>query len=368
MLKKCLMIGLYFFSLLTPVFAINTAKIDVVRGKEAIADTDVVIIEEFLSEAFSEFFAKTDFSDIASLRSTIVSKSTSATQSGQILYGPKYIASAQKELAETLKKVNALPDSFRKSLLTTNLLIVINDLAAVETSKLALDYIQNPNAIIRYWAVNSLTNSNILAQINASSQETGRNIAQKLLDLAKNEQSPEILIILAQFAAELKQPLANDILTTIAQKRIDGYLSWSVNAEMTDDWVLKALADRTKTDSDNTKLMAGHFSSLYSLVIQRYVFGDQVLDEVSKNNLITVIVQAEKYVQIFIPDWSGNFKRAIEKSGSAALLAESEALFGSAGAAGKLPTTVGFDYGKNADGSAKTAPPELPKPEGNING
>jgi signal recognition particle receptor subunit beta len=64
----------------------------------------------------------------------------------------------------------------------------------------------------------------------------------------------------------------------------------------------------------------------------------------------------------FVPDWSGNFKRAIDKD-VASLTTESDSAFGSASGSGKMPTTVGFDYGKNADGTAKTVPPTLAKPQ-----
>jgi len=356
--KSIVSAGLLLFLVLTSVFAINTSKIDVVRGKETLADTDTVIIEEFLSDAFTEILAQTDFSDIAAMRNTIVSKSTATIPSGQILYGPKYISAVQTEIANALKTANALTDESRKTILTTNLLILINDLSSIETSKMSLDYLQNSYVVVRYWAVNSLANSNIVSQLNAGSEDIRKNIAQKLLNVAKTEQSPEILILLVRFAAELKDSTANDILSTIAQKRIDLYLAWQANDEMVDEAILKSLTDRTKIDTDNAKIMTKYFSTLYSLVIQKYALGS----ETNKNGLVTVIVQAEKYVQMFIPDWNGNFKRAIEKSGSAGLLAEHDSLFGSASAAGRLPAAAGFDYGKNTDGSVNNAPPTLSKP------
>ncbi|HBG28171.1 MAG: hypothetical protein A2Y10_19525 [Planctomycetes bacterium GWF2_41_51] len=362
MIKKyTLLIGLLLPALISSTWAVSAAKIDAVRNKETIADTDSAVIEEFLSEVFTELFAKSDFSDAAALRTSIISKSTSANQSGQILYGPKYISAAEGELSKALKKVNALADGNRKTILTTNLLLIINDLANYETSKLALDYLGNPNVMIRYWAVNSVTNPNVVKQLNENSEDARNNFAQKLLKTAQAEQSSDILIILAQ-SADIKAPAVNEILTTIAQKRVDLYLSWNVSDEITDEAVLKALADRSKANTESTKTMGKYFATLYSLMIQRYVLGEQTLNEAGKTSLISAIAQSERNMTAFVPDWNANFRRAIEKGGASALLIEHDVLFGSAGAAGKLPAAIGFDYGKNADGSAITVPPVLSKP------
>jgi hypothetical protein len=346
--------------------AVNTAQIDVVRAKETLADTDTAIIEEFLSAAFDEFYAKTDFSDIASLRSTIISRSASELESGQIQYAPRFLTAAQKQIVQTLEKISKLPDSTRKQLLTMNLLILINDMGNLEISKIALDYTQTPNVMVRYWAVNCLTNNNILRQLNtAGSEETTKlasQFVQKLQTVVKSESSGDILVLAAQFAAGVKSPAANDLLTQIAQKRAELYLNWQVNDEMVECSILKSLNDRVQIDSDNTKITAKEFAILYSLVVQRYVLGADTLPAANISNLVSVIVQSEKYITRFIPDWPGSLKRAVEKGGGAGLLAEHDALFGSASMTGRLPTAVGFDYGKNPNGSIMTAPPQLPKP------
>jgi hypothetical protein len=356
--------GLVLLIVLCPVLAVSTAKIDVVRNKETVTDSDTAVIQQFLADAFSEFYEKTDFSDVAALRNTIVSKSTSSIESGQIQYGPRFFTIAQKEFSDTLKQVNGLPDGQRKTLLTINLLILANDLGNLEISKSALDYLQNSNVIMRYWATNCLSNTAILSQLNFDSAENRQladDIVKRFSASIKMEQSGDILDIIAQFASGLKRPAANDLLTEIAQKRIDLYMGWKVNDEMTDTLILKALIDRTTTDADSSKVMAKNFSILYSVIIQRYALGEQ-LSETNKSSLVSVITQSEKLVNQFIQDWPGSLKRALEKSGGAGLLAEHDSLFGSASTVGKLPTTAGFDYGKNPDGTVKNAPPALQKP------
>lgn len=361
-----LVIGLAIVSVSYPVFAINTVKIDVVRSKESLVEADTAVIEQFVTDALSEFFEKTDFSDIAALRTAIVSRSTSSLESGQIQYGPRFFTAAGKEISSTAKKIDDLDESYRKTLLTTNLLILVNDLGNIEISKIAFDYLQSQNVIVRYWAVNCLTNADMVRQLNVESDENrrlGQEFIQRLSPVAQAEETGDILAFIAEFAGGLKQqPSANDLLTTIANKRIDLYLNWKVNDEMTDIAILKALAERAKTDTDSSKVMAKNFATLYSAGIQRYVLDDGILDETNKSNLVSVITQSEKLVTGFVSDWPGSLKRALEKGGGAGLLAEHDLLFGSASTIGKLPAKVGFDYGKNPDGTVQNAPPALPKP------
>jgi hypothetical protein len=357
---------LVIFPFCLPAFAVSTAKIDAVRSKETLADPDTEVIEGFLGDAFKEFLAKIDFSDISSLRNIIVTRSTSEFASGQIQYGPRFMTAAQKQVSQAFNKVSQMPDSQRKQVLTMNLLVLVNDFNSIEISKEAFGYLQNPDVMVRYWAVNCLTNANIVRQLNmtepAENSQLAEEIAQKLLSVAKTEQSGDIQILLAQFAAGLKRPAANEILNEITQKRIDLYLNWQVKDEMTESWILKALSDRVQTDRESISVMAKNFATLYSLAIQRYILGQDTLPAANMRNLVSTIVQSEKYLLGFLPDWAGNLKGAIEKGGGTALQAQHDSLFGSSTTTGKLPTAANFDYGKNPDGSAKTTPPALPKP------
>ncbi|MDD5135233.1 MAG: hypothetical protein PHP01_07475 [Phycisphaerae bacterium] len=348
------------------ILAVNTARIDVVRSKEILVDADTTVIEEFLTEAFDEFLAKTDFSDVASLRTTIVTRSSSEFESGQIQYGPRFFTFTQKQTAQTFEKISQLSDGTRKSLLKTNLLILISDLGNLELSKLAIDYLQSSNITARYWAVCCLTNDSVVRQLNtAGSTENGRiaeEFVKKLQTVVQVEESGDILIQIAQFAANLQQSSANELLSQIIQKRVELYLNWQADNEMVDSFILKSLIDRIQTDQDSTKVMARNFAILYSVAIQKYVLGTETLSADSIHNLVSVIAQGEKYLSRFLADWPGSLKRAIEKGGGAGLLAEHDALLGSASSTGRLPLTVGFDYGRNSDGTVKTAPPKLSNP------
>jgi hypothetical protein len=363
---KLVLSVLFIVIIINPLFAVTTTEIDAVRSKDAIADSDTTIIEDFLSEAFSELTDKTDFSDVAVLRNTIVSRSNSTSAAGKIIYNAKYLTAFQTEFADSLKSVNEMQESSRKNVLVTNFLILSYEIGNVQVSKAALNYLQNENVMIRYWAANNFTNNALITALNSGNEADRKEIANKILKAVQAEKSSDVLLNYAQFASGIKDSGGNDILTAIAQKRMDLYLAWNVQDEMTEDGVLKALSERIKTDPDSTKIMGKYFSSLFSLVVQRYIQGQQTISETSKNALVSVILQGDKYVQAFVPDWNGNFKRAVEKD-LASLLAESDGLFGSPAGQGKLSSTIGFDYGKNADGSAKLTPPALAKPQAKLN-
>jgi len=355
--KKILSTILLAIIISAPVFAISTTQIDAVRNKEAIADTDSAIMEDFLKEAFSELLAKTEFSDAAALRNVIISKSSSATASGKILYDPKYLMIFTDELSNAFKEANGIKDSKIKNLMTANLLMLAYDIGNFDAAKSAMAYLQNTNDTIRYWAAKNFANPAVSNPLNQGQPSARQQMAVKILNAAKAEQSGDMLASYAQFAAGVKDATCNEILKAVAKTRIEQYLAWTVADEMADDAILKALADRTKTDAESTKEMAKSFATLYSLVVQRYIQGQQTISDTSKGYLAAVIVQGDKTIPTFIPDWNGNFKRAIDKD-IASLLTESDGLFGSAAAAGRLPTTVGFEY----DGASKTAPPVLTKP------
>jgi hypothetical protein len=355
--KKALLAVLAAIIVSSPIFAISTTQIDAVRNKESIADADSAIMEEFLKEAFSELLSKTDFSDAAVLRNLIISKSSSLNATGKILYDQKYLMLFQNELVAAFKEASGLKDSRVKTLLTANLLMLAYDIGNFDAAKSALAYLQNSNTMLRYWAARNFANPAVIAQLNQGQQADRQETAAKILSAVQAEKSGDILASYAQFAAGIKDPAGNSILAAIAKKRIEQYLNWTVSDEMSEDAILKALTDRTKTDAESTKEMAKNFATLYSLVVQRYIQGQQTISDTSKTYLASVIVQGDKYISVFVPEWNGNFKRAIDKD-LATVLSESDALFGSAAGAGKLPTIAGFEY----DGATKTAPPVLSKP------
>jgi hypothetical protein len=123
------------------------------------------------------------------------------------------------------------------------------------------------------------------------------------------------------------------------------------------------LAD--KMDSSNPdKVAAGRrFGQLYSYVFQRYIKGDKILNKKQKEQLVSVLVETEqKCLPKLLKKQSIGIKKAIESGDLNALASEHNTLLGDALHQGTLPTEVGFDYGKAADGSALKLPLPLADP------
>ncbi|MCD4831287.1 MAG: hypothetical protein K8R02_05685 [Anaerohalosphaeraceae bacterium] len=364
--SKSLAIAVLFVLIMSPlVFAANTARIDVVRAKQILSDQDTEVIEDFVFDAFTEFLAVEDFSTIASVRIQIVSRSVSEQEAGQIQYGPRFFFAVQKQISEISGKIKAMPVSVRKSMLSMNLMIIISDLANVEIAMMALDYVDSEDLMTRYWAVNTFANPSLIAQLNLD-YSSNTKITQKLKSRSLQEESLDVMKKLAAFAAAVMHPEAVQILTTIADKRIASYNSWLVSREMADSEILDSLADKIEADPDSKAAAGRSFALLYSAIIQRYIFGNEVLSDARKKDLKSVIAQSEKYLPKLLGSWQAKLKRAVEKGAMDTLLAEHNSLFGTPTTLGKLPEALGFDYGKAPDGSPKTAPPALPKPPKSI--
>lgn len=347
------------------VYAVDTTEIDNVRRKTILNEQDQSVIETFLNQATDELLNTENLSDIASARIVIASRSKSQQESAQIQYGPHFFSVAQKQLKAALQETKQMPQSIRTTIITVNIMILINDLANVELSKLALPEAQNDNITIRYWAVHAVTNAKVVEQFNstgASQSLLASEYVNVLKDAVKSEASPDIIALIVEFAADLENSNTTGLLGQIADARIAKYADWTVDNELLDTIVLKALCDKIQEDSSVTAAMGTRFAQLYSYVIQRYLLAGDSLSDDQKQALVSVIVSSERLLGKLITSPVGSLKRDIEKDRLTALSEEHDSLFGSETVQGKLPFALGIDYGKNPDGSIRTAPLTLKKP------
>ena len=346
------------------VYAVDTTEIDSVRRKTILNEQDQRVIESFLSQATNELLNTENLYDIASVRIIISSRSKSQQESAQIQYGPYFFSGIQKQLKDALQEVEQMPQSMRRTIITLNIMILINDLGNVELSKLALAEAKNENITIRYWAVHAVTNARVVEQFNsngASQAGLAGEYVNVLKDAAKSEGSPDIITLIVQFAANLGNSGAAELLDQAADARIAKYADWTVDNELLDATVLRAVCDKILSDESVAAELGIRFAQLYSYVIQRYLLAGDTLSEVQKQALVSVIVSSERLLGKLVTVPVGSLKRAIEKNRLGSLSEEHDSLFGSETTQGKLPFALGFDYGKNPDGSIRTAPLTLKK-------
>ena len=351
--------------------AVNTSDIDKVRDKGVLDDKDFKIIDDFVSQAVQELVRTRDFTSIAKLRTIILSR-----QSTQGQYAQQFSESAQKHISAGFEQAQTLNPEERKIKVIINLLILIDGMEDLQLADLAIERLQNENEVIRYWAVHCLTNPAIIKQLNS---ETMSNVKlattisehfQKLVEIS----SPEIIALMANFAAEVNISQAEELLLQIADMRIKRYADWTVKYELLDIAILKFLDRRISLPSGavtgplpiistGNPAIARRFGQLYSYTIQRYVTGNEILNDTQKQHLVSIIVEIEdKCIGRLLGKPQTAIRRAIERNNMAALVAEHNSLLGDETTPGQLPSKLRFDYGITDDGSKRTAPIPLPNP------
>ncbi len=344
--------------------AVSTRAIDSVRGKSVLDEGDFRVIEDFVSTGMLELVRTKDFTSIAKIRTTISGRASSKTESAQTQYAEKFSEFAQKYVSEAFNDAEKLTPPDRKFKITLNLLILVDVLEDLRLSDLAMNKLNDENKIIRYWAVHSITNSGILKQLNSTDAavlKLARDIVERLKGMIDKE-GPEITGLVAEFAGSINIREGEDLLLLAADRRIKEYADWTVDYELLDMTILKLLYDKISSESQNKSAIANRFVQLLSYVMQRYFKGQDVLNDTQRAYLASVLVEIEKSCISKLLMAQSVIKNAIEREDYMALSAEHSRLIGDEIKAGDLAAKLNIDYGKNPDGSKRTAPPVLPEP------
>ena len=349
--------------------AVSTREVDTVRKKAVLDNSDLKIIDDFLAQAIQELVGTRDFTSIAKIRTVILSR-----QSTQGQYAQQFSESARRHIAAGFIDAQKLRRPERIPGVMINLLILMDGLQDLGLTDLAIAMLKNENMVIRYWAVHCLTNTNIIIQLNAATNSNQASaIAAQLKELIENS-TPEIVVLIAQFAAGVNIPEAEQLLIQIADLRIKQYADWTVKYELYDSAILKFLSSKIPLPSQSpggmlltttgTKpAVARRFAQLYSYAIQRYIKGAALLNDTQKSHLASVLVETEdKCIGRLLSNPQLTIRRALERQNAQAILDEHDRLLGTATTPGQLPTTLKFDYGSTTTGPKRTAPLPLPDP------
>jgi hypothetical protein len=355
--------------------AVNTRDIDAVLKKSVIDDQDKKIIDDFLDQAVQELVKTRDFTSIAKLRSVILSRKSTQTQ-----YAQQFSESAFQHIRSGFEQAQTLRPEERKTNVFINLLILIDGMEDLHLADLSIGMLKNQNMVIRYWAVHSLTNPAIVQQLNSratSNVKLAVNITEQLKEIIQTSK-PEIIVHIARFAANINIPEGEGLLLQVADDRIKRYADWTVTNEFYDIVLLQLLESKIPLSSQNTGLpvsttspgkpaIARRFAQLYSYVIQRYIKGNNTLNDNQKQNLASVIIEIEEQCITRLLGLSrpqGTLRRAIERNDLAALSDEHNKLLGDETSTGQLPSKFEFDYSISPNSPKRTAPIPLPdKPQ-----
>lgn len=370
MIKKSQFLSIFMLiSILGAVpsaLAVDTELIDILRQRTlnsgSLTAGDVETIDTFWNEATEELLLSNDFSEVVTIRSTL-SAHRGTNELSQ--YTSSYITSAQKYLDSVFDEVKGWDLSLLKRHTERNLLILVAELQSTELADFALDRLENDNSLIRYWAVKALTNPKVASQLGSGSNaELADRIIQRFQKVSQKENQPVILNMIAAFATRMDQPEAKQLLLKVADLRIEAYKNWTVENEISDAALLKLLSNEITGRSGEQKItLLRKFARLYSFVMQRYIAGAEVLDDNSKHQLVSVMVEVEQVVLSRLLDMPQSaIKRAIEKKDFSVLQREHDTLLGSTVRVGALGREFNFDYGKSSSGRPITAPQKLTSP------
>ena len=339
--------------------AVDTTAIDAVRSKGVLNKQDLQVIDDFLAAGVQELVGAQRFTDIARVRTVILSR-----QGTQKQYAQQFSASAYDHLTSGLRAALTEPAE-RKTMVTVNLLILIDGLADLKLTDLSVAMLGSKSAVVRYWAIHSLASDGIIAKLNAGGTATSqraRAIAEKLKELVDRSE-PETLALIANFAGGVKVAQAEELLLRIADVRIKQYAGWKVKYELLDGAILRLLADKMVSGSTKTSAVAYRFGQLYSCAIQRYVVGKDFLSESQRRQLASVLVGTEAgCISKLLGAPRTTIKRAIERGDDSALSSEHNRLLGTEAKAGELAAKVKFVYGPDSSGKRRNGPFALPKP------
>jgi hypothetical protein len=326
-----------------------------------------------------ELVRTTDFSSIATIRSVILSRRSSKT-SVQAQYTEQFSKSAYKYITSGFQEAGKLTLEDRKLKVKVNLLILMDGLEDVRLADMAVGMLKDKNMVIRYLAAHCITNAGIVKQLNSGgvdNSKLARLIVERLGGLV-DQASPELIRLMAEFAAAVNITQGEDLLGQIADMRMKRYADWTVKYELLDAAILQLLFQKITSPSRRVSDAAGggssppgriarRFAQLYSYVLQRYVAGQDSLSTTQKHQLASVLVEIEKSCIVKLLEMQQTvIKRAVERGDYTALLQEHSRLLGDKTRAGRLGLKLKFDYGKTSNGVKRIAPlalPAQPKPK-----
>ena len=365
------LLGIIFFA--GSSFAVDTTAIDAVLEKvkadrASFGGSDAAVVDEFLESALGEMLTAKNFWEAVDLRGTILERQGDESLGG---YRTEFLASARRHLQSAFEEVLRSNGDEGKLQTARTLIVMVGLIKDVSLAEFGMVLLEHPDSTVRYWAVKSIANPTIAAQLKSITPEVVQ-VADKLvnsLELAiENEQYPEVINQVVTFAGDLGGRFGKRLILKIADRRIKSYEDWTVQYELMDGQVLAQLGSMIQAESagQDKADLCQRFGQLYSYVIQRYILGKDILGESQQEQLISVMVEVEQSVVsklLGVP--RANMKKWIERKSAVALKSEHKSLLGDSSQAGELAEKLNFDYGKDSDGGAITVPLELKEPPTN---
>lgn len=354
---------------ISAAYSVNTAEIESLRQRtqgasSELTSSDKSVVAKFWTDALNQMLLSKSSNEIVEIRRQL------ETQKGDnhlSYYATAYITQAKTEIQEAFQNVARLEDAEQRQMLEQNLMILVANLQSPQLAPLALQYLDDKDAVVWYWAFKTVTQSAIIQQLTAEvtrDEQTTKAILNALEAQAATGLYPETQKMVVIFCAAFDQLKARDILLSIATSRIAAYKNWTVNDESPDAVLLTVLGTiaEQNPDPEIKKVFGRTFAELYALVIQRYLQGKDTFSSEHIDRLLTVIAEVDQTVLDKIMGIKTRILDSLRRGQG--LDVQYDTLLGNQTFQGQLAEKFQFDYGKDASGKPLTAPPKLgPKPE-----
>jgi hypothetical protein len=342
-----------------PLQGVDTREITKVRNKSVLEEEDRQIIDEFIAGAVNELVRT---KEVSKIRRDILS-----SRSDQVQYAEQFSTSAYKHISEGLKAADELTPKENRFRVVMNLLILVDGLEDLRLVDLAIGKLNDESVAVRYWAVHALTNTGIKEQLNSTNEadpQTAKRIIEELRKIVEKSE-PDVMELMAKFAADVNVAEGEELLLEIADARIKGYAEWTARNPLLDATILELLSKKMISVDAGPKV-GRRFGQLYSYVMQKYIrgiSGENFLSAEQKQQLESVLIGTEQScIQRLLDVPQSTIRKAVSNSNYGALGDEHNRLLGEDGRAGVLALKFNFDYGRNPDGSGRMAPLALPEP------
>ncbi len=347
------------------VAQVDTAPIEQIRTQSVQANTQpdaaaIQVIDEFWQKSIDTLMLAEDTSEIIAVREELVKQKGEKDLS---FYASAYVKTADKHLKSALDTVSKWTEQDKRVRVERNLLILLAQLNSIELAELAIARLSDEDPMVRYWAVRALTSTSMVAQLKSDVTGDEKKMSQiiaGLEDYIKKQNDSRAWLLIGDFAVRSQTAASQNLLLSLADKRIDAYMQWNVTDEAADASILKSIGSlvQTTTAPAARQDLLARFGQLYSCVLQRYMMGEN-LSDASKDQLTTVIADVEDVVIVkILPGWTVKFKVSLAKSLS--IDKDYELLFGSGTRPGDLVSRLNFNFGKDDTGKALLVPKPLP--------
>ena len=273
-------------------------EIEAVRNKALLLDTDLTLIDSYVTEQFAELAAAADGTAVYSPQQNLLANAQSTTaRNSQTArtYADRYSRNVAMQLSRILEQTSQADENPTQRSIRTAAVVIAAQMDNDQLITPLVALIDDPIFEVRYWAIKGLSGprtSQALRQVGETTSETVLDALVSALDQAQTGAMIDTIFqALAPFAYKEK---GRQALITGIDKRLGQYQNWSVTDEGVDLRLIGRLVQYATESVSVSALEARNALlakavDLYVTASQRYTMGMQAKD--SKGKTLVVLDQ-----------------------------------------------------------------------------